>query len=244
MLFSKYPRIIKAGGLSTKRKVRCIMMKQKIIAALLLCAMTASLFSACAGGGSSSAPSSQPSSSQSEESAGGSQQQTSSQEEAPAGDGGSSESAAESAALNSVVEAVKEAYGDSYLPSMQLTQQDIADRYGLNAEDYTAAVAEVAMISTQVDTFVAVEAKEGKAETVKAALESYRDSLVNDSMQYPMNVPKVNASQVYQNGNYVFFLMLGDFAPDDMSDDEEASLKFYQEQNQIAVKAIDEALAG
>ena len=220
------------------------MMKQKIIAALLLCAMTASLFSACAGGGSSSPPSSQPSSSQSEESAGGSQPETSSQEEAPAGDGGSSESAAESAALNSAVEAVKEAYGDSYLPSMQLTQQDIADRYGLNAEDYNAAVAEVAMISTQVDTFVAVEAKEGKAETVKAALESYRDSLVNDSMQYPMNVPKVNASQVYQNGNYVFFLMLGDFAPDDMSDDEEASLKFYQEQNQIAVKAIDEALAG
>ena len=98
------------------------------------------------------------------------------------------------------------------------------------------------MISTQVDTFVAVEAKDGKADAVASALNSYRDDLVNNSMQYPMNIPKVNASRVYQKGNYVFFLMLGAAAPNDVMDDEAASLTFYQQQNDIAVKAIDGVL--
>lgn len=144
--------------------------------------------------------------------------------------------------LNDVTDAVKKAYGENYLPSMDLTADDLSSRFGLNAADYNAAYGQVAMISTQVDTFVAVEAKDGKADAVAAALNSYRDDLVNNSMQYPMNLPKVNASRVYQKGNYVFFLMLGASAPSDVMDDEAASLSFYQEQNDIAVKAIDGVL--
>ena len=144
--------------------------------------------------------------------------------------------------LSDVTDAVKKAYGENYLPSMDLTADDLSSRFGLNSDDYAAAYGQVAMISTQVDTFVAVEAKEGKADAVASALNSYRDDLVNNSMQYPMNIPKVNASRVYQKGNYVFFLMLGAAAPNDVMDDEAASLTFYQQQNDIAVKAIDGVL--
>lgn len=144
--------------------------------------------------------------------------------------------------LNDVTDAVKKAYGENYLPSMDLTADDLSSRFGLNSDDYAAAYGQVAMISTQVDTFVAVEAKDGKADAVASALNSYRDDLVNNSMQYPMNLPKVNASRVYQKGNYVFFLMLGAAAPNDVVDDEAASLTFYQQQNDIAVKAIDGVL--
>lgn len=144
--------------------------------------------------------------------------------------------------LNDVTDAVKKAYGENYLPSMDLTADDLSSRFGLNSDDYAAAYGQVAMISTQVDTFVAVEAKDGKADAVASALNSYRDDLVNNSMQYPMNIPKVNASRVYQKGNYVFFLMLGAAAPNDVMDDEAASLTFYQQQNDIAVKAIDGVL--
>ena len=144
--------------------------------------------------------------------------------------------------LNDVTDAVKKAYGENYLPSMDLTADDLSSRFGLNSDDYAAAYGQVAMISTQVDTFVAVEAKDGKADAVASALNSYRDDLVNNSMQYPMNVPKVNASRVYQKGNYVFFLMLGAAAPNDVMDDEAATLTFYQQQNDIAVKAIDGVL--
>ena len=144
--------------------------------------------------------------------------------------------------LNDVTDAVKKAYGENYLPSMDLTADDLSSRFGLNSDDYAAAYGQVAMISTQVDTFVAVEANDGKADAVASALNSYRDDLVNNSMQYPMNIPKVNASRVYQKGNYVFFLMLGAAAPNDVMDDEAASLTFYQQQNDIAVKAIDGVL--
>ena len=147
-------------------------------------------------------------------------------------------------ALSTVLDAVKNAYGENYLPSMDLTAEDLKTRFGLNADDYTEAIGQVAMMSTQVDTFVAVHAKEGKAENVVSALNAYRDDLVNNSMQYPMNIPKVNASKVYQKGDYVFFIMLGAFAPDDLMADDPAAVTFHEEQNQIAIDAIDKTLAG
>lgn len=154
----------------------------------------------------------------------------------------SSAAPAASVAVSTIVDAVKNAYGENYLPQMDLTAEDLEARYGIKADDCDEAAGQVAMISTQVDTFVAVKAKDGKADAVVAALNAYRDDLVNNSMQYPMNVPKVNASKVYQNGNYVFFIMLGEFSPEDA--DESAAVAFYEEQNQIAVNAIDSALAG
>lgn len=134
----------------------------------------------------------------------------------------SSDNAAASStvALSTILDAVKSAYGENYLPSMDLTAEDLKTRFGLNSEDYTEAIGQVAMMSTQVDTFVAVHAKEGKAESIVSALNAYRDDLVNNSLQYPMNIPKVNASKVYQKGDYVFFIMLGAFAPDDLLADE------------------------
>ena len=243
-------------------------MKKKLIAALLLCAMTASLFTSCAGGDASSseaassavtsseAASSKPESSEAESSEAESSEAESSEAEeesaaapqapsAPAADPAASQdsqASASSVSVSSIVDAVKSAYGQTYLPQMDLTAEDIEARYGIKADDYDEAVAQVAMISTQVDTFVAVKAKDGKADAVVSALNAYRDDLVNNSMQYPMNVPKVNASKVYQNGNYVFFIMLGEFAPEDA--DEAAAVAFHEEQNQIAVTAIDGALAG
>ena len=248
-------------------------MKKKLIAALLLCAMTTSLFTSCAGGDASSseaassavtsseAASSKPESSEAESSEAKSSEAESSEAEsseaeeeseaasqapsAPAADSSASQdsqASASSVSVSSIVDAVKSAYGQTYLPQMDLTAEDIEARYGIKADDYDEAVAQVAMISTQVDTFVAVKAKDGKADAVVSALNAYRDDLVNNSMQYPMNVPKVNASKVYQNGNYVFFIMLGEFAPEDA--DEAAAVAFHEEQNQIAVTAIDGALAG
>ena len=243
-------------------------MKKKLIAALLLCAMTTSLFTSCAGGDASSseaassavtsseAASSKPESSEAESSEAESSEAESSEAEeeseaasqapsAPAADSSASQdsqASASSVSVSSIVDAVKSAYGQTYLPQMDLTAEDIEARYGIKADDYDEAVAQVAMISTQVDTFVAVKAKDGKADAVVSALNAYRDDLVNNSMQYPMNVPKVNASKVYQNGNYVFFIMLGEFAPEDA--DEAAAVAFHEEQNQIAVTAIDGALAG
>ncbi len=237
-------------------------MKKKLLATLLACAMLATLFASCSTGDTSSSASSDAASSESvssemeeESSEAASSEIGEESSETPAapdssapsesqGASSNGSSASADVSLNTILDAVKNAYGESYLPSMDLTAEDLDARYGLKADDYDEALGQVAMISTQVDTFVAVKAKEGKADTVVSALNAYRDDLVNNSMQYPMNVPKVNASQVYQKGNYVFFIMLGDFAPEDMLAEDPETVTFYEEQNQIAVKAIDEALAG
>ena len=57
-------------------------------------------------------------------------------------------------------------------------------------------------------------------------------------MQYPMNLPKINASQVVQNGDYVAFIMLGAIN-DDMDASEDDQAKFAEEQEKIGVDAFN-----
>ena len=61
------------------------------------------------------------------------------------------------------------------------------------------------MISVHLDTFVALKAKEGKGGEVEKLLADYRTRFVEDSMQYPMNISKVQASEVVRHGDYVFY---------------------------------------
>ena len=63
---------------------------------------------------------------------------------------------------------------------------------------YKNIVADIPMMSAHVDTFVAVETAEGKEEVVFDALSKYKAELESDSMMYPMNLLKVQASKVYK----------------------------------------------
>ena len=142
--------------------------------------------------------------------------------------------------VSQIRDAVAEAYGENYFADYQMSEEEAGTLLQTDTENWEEFVAEKAMISTRVDTFVAVKAKEGKAEDVKGQMESYQEYLKKDTMQYPMNLPKIQASEVKVYGDYVFFIMLG--AADEEGLDEEAALKFYQEQNQVAVKAIEGVL--
>ena len=104
---------------------------------------------------------------------------------------------------------------------------------------YETYVAEGPMISVHVDTFAAVEAKEGQADAVEQAFADYREAQLTQSAQYPMNLPKIEASQVVRHGNYVFFVMLGTPSAEAEMEGEEAALESAREQNQIAVDVID-----
>lgn len=147
--------------------------------------------------------------------------------------------AAVSVSLDDVLNKVKEAYGEGYIPSTAMDEQMLNDIIGLSPELYESYVAEMPMISTFVETFIGVKAKEGQGDGVEKALTEYRDRLVNDTMQYPMNVSKIQASQVVRHGDYVFFVMLG--GPDDaaLEQGDEAALKSAEENNKIAIDVID-----
>ena len=141
-----------------------------------------------------------------------------------------------------IVNAVKNAYGPDIPAIDALPEEMLGDWFGLADGTYTDVTAHVPMISTFVDTVAVVKAAPGKVGEVEAALKAYRDYLVNDSFQYPMNVAKVNASRVVVKGDYVMFIMLGAYDDrGDASDSERA--RFAEEQTQIGVDAFNALLA-
>lgn len=146
--------------------------------------------------------------------------------------------------LEKVHQAVKDVYGENYIPSAPYDAQALNDLFGISEDLYEEFIAEGPMISVHVDTFLAVKAKQGKGGEVEKLLGEYRTRLVEDSMQYPMNMSKVEASEVVRHGDYVFFVMLGAIADEAPDQGEEAALKWAQEENERAVDAINTFFEG
>ena len=151
--------------------------------------------------------------------------------------------------LGAIHDAVKAAYGeDGYVPNMFIDPEMLASIYGIEAEWVEEYVAEMPMIMTHVDTLIIVKPTEGNAENVLNALNAYRDYLVNDSMQYPMNIEKVRASTVFEKGGYAFFVMLGMLSDEAIfaegTEDEIAAIQYSEAvaNNQKAIDAINALL--
>ena len=106
-----------------------------------------------------------------------------------------------------IIEAVDE---EGYVPNvMPLDQEMLEMSVGITADMYEDYLAEMPMMSAHVDTLLIIKAKDDKVEDVEAALTAYRDAKVSDTMQYPTNVGKVQASRIERIGNYVCFVQLG-----------------------------------
>lgn len=142
--------------------------------------------------------------------------------------------------LDDILSAVKKAYGEDYKPQTSMSKESLAEIVGLKSNLYDAVVAEVPMLSFNVDTFIAVHPAKGKINEVRQALEKYKKYLEEDAHQYPMNMPKVKASKVVIVGDYVFFIMLG--KTNSTEEDEGKLLSFYHKQNAIAIEAIKKVL--
>lgn len=127
--------------------------------------------------------------------------------------------------LKAIHEAVKESLGEDYYPDSEMEFEMIENFTGIKEADLESYIAEAPMISMSVDTFIAMKAKEGKGDDVEAGLEKYRKYLVEESMQYPMNLAKVNAAKVVRHGDYVFFIMLGKY-DDRLEATEEEQIEF------------------
>ncbi len=137
-----------------------------------------------------------------------------------------------------VLDAIKEAYGESYLPDADMNEQEYTETYGLNMDDVAEIKAEMAMISFHPDRVVVVKANEGKGEEVEKALTAARDNLVENGMWYPANLAKVEASQVLRNGDYVVFMMLG-AVDENLDATEEQAAEFAKEQAEIGANAFN-----
>lgn len=143
--------------------------------------------------------------------------------------------------IDAVYEAVKAAYGENYLPNMRLTEEEAEARYGITSDLYSSMIAEVPMISAQVDELVLVKAKDEAArDAIEEALTAFQNVLREDTFQYPANLLKIQASQVYVKGDYVCFIMLGVLDNETAQQaDEGKVIEAYKAENEKAVAAID-----
>ena len=141
--------------------------------------------------------------------------------------------------------AVKKAYGDSYLPNYKLDKDEIKSKYGVDSSLNASAYAEVPMISAQVDQLVIFKAKNASSKKkILTAVKKYQKDLKADTMQYPMNVLKIQGSKVYANGNYVCFFMLGGSVSKSIeeSGSEAEIIKAHQQLNKKAVNTVKNKL--
>ncbi|MBE5865684.1 MAG: DUF4358 domain-containing protein [Lachnospiraceae bacterium] len=140
-------------------------------------------------------------------------------------------------------EAVVTELGTDYWPAMAIPAEILEANFGLTSDMYVDYMGEMPMMSAHVDTLLIVKAAEGQEEAVEQALQAYRDVQAENSMQYPMNLGKVQASVVERMDSYVVLALLGGDTMDaEVQGGEEAVIKKCQEHNERALNVIAQKL--
>ena len=105
-------------------------------------------------------------------------------------------------------EALQGVYGEHYYPDTRLTEEEIRTELGLDDTLYEEVYAEHVADRSHPDTFIAVKVKNGKTAEVEEKLNAYKEKLAADET-FAAHTEKINAAQVYSEGDYVFFLLTG-----------------------------------
>ncbi len=143
--------------------------------------------------------------------------------------------------MSAIRQAVVDVLGDNYWPDTQIPAEYL-EGYGLTSEMYADFWGEMPMISVNVDTIIVIRANEGQIDAVEAVLNSYREALVNDTMQYPKNVGVIQASRIEVVGDYACFVQLGADTMEAMETGDEAVISHCQELNETALEAIERVI--
>lgn len=139
--------------------------------------------------------------------------------------------------VDDILNAIKASYGEDYLPNMEIDSELLELEFGLTPDMYEEVKAEHPMIGTHADRVVIVKAVEGRADDVEAALIAAKENKINDTFQYPMNLPKINAAKIVRNEDFVCFLLVGAIN-ENMDANEEEAKQFAENEVQKGVNAF------
>ncbi len=145
-----------------------------------------------------------------------------------------------SATIDNIHKAVKEMFGENYIPDFEFDETMIEEQFGIKAEWYDGIIAEGPMIRVNVEKLIVAHATEGHFEDLYNALTAYQESIQADLRQYPINLPKIQGSVVDSQDNYVFFIMLGSSE----NEDENAAIEECREINEQVATKIKDTLKG
>ena len=116
---------------------------------------------------------------------------------------------------SSVLESVWNDIAQNELPMLtDLNDATLQAVYGINAADLEAYICKMPAMDTQATEFFLAKVKDGKLDTVKAAVEQRQADLVQQWSQYlPEQLELVENYQLVTNGNYILFA-IGECAED------------------------------
>ena len=115
----------------------------------------------------------------------------------------------DSATLQEIVDKIDTEIGIQ-MPS-ELDEQTLQDLFGVKKEDVEEFYGKFAMVMNSSDNVIAIKAKDGKAEDVKAALEKRKEDVIQSFEQYlPDQYEKAQKGLVITKGNYVFLVIVGE----------------------------------
>lgn len=87
--------------------------------------------------------------------------------------------------------------------------------FGVNPEDVEEYYGEYSAVNTSADNIVAVKVKSGKMDQVKKALETRRDTVIDNFRDMlPEQLEKAEAGKVIEKGDYLFLVIAGDITLD------------------------------
>ena len=94
----------------------------------------------------------------------------------------------------------------SDMPFIEVTDDDLANFYGIDAADLDGYLARVPMMNVQATEFFIAKVKDGKMDAVKAALEARQADLDTQWSDYlPEQYNLVKNYKLTVSGNYIFF---------------------------------------
>ena len=114
-----------------------------------------------------------------------------------------------SLSIADIVDTLKATYGAEFNATQELEADVLETLVGISPDMYEEYYAAVAPISAHCDTLIVVRALEDKAAEVEKLLNDYREKRLNDTMEYPANLPKIAASVVDVQYDFIIFRMLG-----------------------------------
>lgn len=148
-----------------------------------------------------------------------------------------------SAEMQAVRDAVATELGENYWPNLQVPKEQMESMIGISSDVYEDYFFEMPMMSAHVDAILVAKAKEGQTESLEKAVKAYQDNLKSNTMQYPMNIGKIQASKVETVGQYVCFVQLGGDTTGVEEKGDEAVIAYCQEENDKVLGIIKEKLS-
>ena len=137
--------------------------------------------------------------------------------------------------LTQLKDSVKELMGDQYWPEVDLTKEELEQKTGITEDMYVDFLAEKQVMDAHIDTMIIIHAKEAQVGAIEAALEQYREKLIEENRSYPQNLCKAEASRMETIENYVCFVQLGADTTIVADKGEDEIIAYCQEENERAL---------